>query len=257
MSIYQYKQGSNKDQGNRQRRPASFLKVFDFIIIFGIIAVVIYFIFFSDVFTVNRVKVSGLDDLNKQNIQKEIESEVVSKNIFFLKSSKIKLRLLEKYPDIKNIYINKSLPSILIVSFEKRQDLFCWLYNKDYYLVDDSGIVYERTQEECTLILEVDSDGGYVKKPKIKTKYFDSRETDFIKNLNENLLKDKDIEFEKFIFGEAAFEIKVVTQDFYIIFNTARDFQEQYKSLTSILPKVKKQAKEYIDLRVPGKVFYK
>ena len=123
--------------------------------------------------------------------------------------------------------------------------------------MDNSGIVYEHTQEECTPILETDSDNGYVKKPKIKTKYFDSREIDFIKNLSDKFSKNKDIEIEKLIFWEAAYEIKAVTQDFNIIFNTARDFTEQYESLTSILPKVQKQVKEYIDLRVPGKVFYK
>ncbi|MFH1749670.1 MAG: FtsQ-type POTRA domain-containing protein [bacterium] len=206
---------------------------------------------------IKKVKVAGLDRSDKQSIQEEIESQVIEKNIFLLKSSKLKLQLLEKYFDIKNVYINKNLPSILKLSFEERQNVFCWLYDKDYYLVDDSGIVYEHTQEECKPILEIESDSGYVKKPKIKTKYFDSREIYFIESLSEKFSQNKDIEIEKLIFWEAAYEIKAIAGDFNIILNTARDFTEQYESLTSILPKIRKQVKEYIDLRVPGKVFYK
>ncbi|MFC1656607.1 cell division protein FtsQ/DivIB [Patescibacteria group bacterium] len=257
MSIYQYKQKQYSDQTNQQRRPNSFIKIFDFIIIVGIISTIIYFMFFSDVFTINKVKVSGLADSDKKNVQKEIELQVIDKNIFLLKSVKLKIELLEQYSNIKNVYINKNLPSILNVSFEERQNVFCWLYGEDYYLVDNSGIVYEHTQEKCEPILEIDSDGGYVKKPQIKTKYFDAREIDFIKNLNKELSQNKEIEFEKFIFREAAYEIIVNTPNYNIIFNTAREFGEQYKSLNSILPKVKKQVKEYIDLRVPGKVFYR
>ncbi len=120
----------------------------------------LYFILFYPGFQLKSINVSGNNKVPTQNLQNIISTDsntglisllnikVVSKSIFLINKNKITKDILIKYPEIKSLTLNKSLPQTLTLHIEERRPfgIYCanGTTNNLCYLIDQNGVVFEQ-----------------------------------------------------------------------------------------------------------------
>ena len=257
--IYQktglYRNSGYQETEYRPKKNTNYLLIFDLIIFFGTVSAIIYVVFFTSVFTINRIKIYGLEQIDKKSFTQEVKTKSIRKNLLLLDTIKLRKTILGNYTQIKEVYINKDLPSVLVLNVKERHLVFVWKVYDQYYSVDEDGIVYEKLSEETNPILEIP--GSNLQRPKFGKKYFSYNETSFIQKINKSFSNETKLDIQKIILNRSAFEIQIQTKKFRIIFNDIRSYQAQINSLKDSLPQIQNKIHEYIDVRVPGKIFYK
>jgi len=147
-----------------KQKKSIFAKLWFWIAILLLIVVssVLYFLLFYSGIQVKNIIVLG----NQKVISKDIENlvsgninikifgigswEIDSKSIFLTDSDKIDKEILEKFPLIGNVSINKNLPQTLIINVEERKPIgvFCPQTNsgqadKSCFSIDGKGVIFE------------------------------------------------------------------------------------------------------------------
>ena len=106
----------------------------------------------------NKVKTADLQKLafNDSNIEliNFWNIRVTSKSVLLINAQKIKNDILEKFPTVGDITINKKLPQTIIIGVSERSPIgtFCPLggANKDSsscFLIDQNGVIFEKTPD--------------------------------------------------------------------------------------------------------------
>jgi len=221
----------------------------------AVLAGAIYCLFFSSFFEIDKIEISGTSLIEKTEFLSKVQS-YKKKNLLLLNTSQIKLKLVKDYPEIDTLVISKELPSILKVKVYEREPTLVWRYMDSDYLLDQDGYVIRKDKPDSFkdyLVIQDQRNKAISNEKQVISKKF----IDFSKTINSELKKKKLIAKNNFLTGNSEFELVVQTENFKILFNIIRDPSEQVKALEKIYSKISKEAKEYIDLRVPGKVFYK
>ncbi len=110
-----------------------------------------WFICFSPLFEVKIVNVSG-DGADKSGEYQKIIEGLTEKKIAFLSSKSIFLfdldkaskEILNKFPQIQNISIQRKFPAQIYASVQERKPaaVFHWRGEK-YFLIDETGVIFE------------------------------------------------------------------------------------------------------------------
>lgn len=80
----------------------------------------------------------------------------------------------------------------------------------------------------------------------------------FIDGIQQNFEKDLNLQIEKIVIKDSVFEILVFSKTgMYMIFDTTANLDKQILDAKKALEIIKNKKLEYLDLRVPGKVYYK
>lgn len=100
----------------------------------------------SDFFSVNNIKVTNNENLNKSYI-KDLSEIVLGKNIFTYDIEQIELNI-KKSPYISKVSVKRSFPKSLEIKI-KEKDIFCVLNNGDDYCYIDNNLEYiDKIKEE-------------------------------------------------------------------------------------------------------------
>ena len=178
------------------------------------------------------------------------------RNIFFLNTHEIQQTIRKAQPTVYKISVFRGLPNTLKIKIEKKQPAIIWQINDEKYLVAEDGIVLGKIQEEVpedlaiiidkkNLPIEIDS--------QIMTQSF----INFVRLANQKMKDELSLTIEEVYINETTFQVSFKTFNFEIFFNTTRDLDNQIKALKTVLEKHQKEIKQYVDLRVNGRVYYK
>ena len=154
---YRKKHIKSKIQSSRPKK--SILKKIWFWILLLLIAIIsagVYFLFFYPGLNLKNIVISGASRINGQDLQRVVSEdantglinfwglEIVSRNILAVDTVKMNKDILEKFPDIEKLSINKKLPQTLTLGIIERKPLgvFCTDANKCYF-IDNNGIIFE------------------------------------------------------------------------------------------------------------------
>ncbi len=240
------------------------------IIISAIMLVGLYFLFFSNFFTIQNVNLNGLTRTNYDDVLEIINNQRNQKkffvfnqsNILVFSKSKLIKNLDNKY-DFAKIEIEKDYPANLNINIQEKSLALIWLEEEKYYNTDIDGYIISEVgaldiKKDIYPIIE-NRRGKLINGNQIN---FNQKEIDYsLKLFSEFINNTSGIKIEKFILDNDLNTVKVKsTEGPEIYFNIDEDIDKQIEKLIIIKNEKLKDdfpKKTYIDLRYGDRVYYR
>jgi len=250
----------NKYRPKRKRKIIYFIPFFLFFVVF-------YLICFSPFFQIKKIEISENQKISSDNLKYLIENKLTKKILFFDSKSlfladlkEIEESILKKYPEIEKVNFFKKIPDKLQVLIRERKPAAVFEKDGNYFLIDESGIAFEKIQEKPNFLLMKKSD--FNQEIKLGEGIIKKEEMSQILKV-EPEFKNKNLEF-KADFAELVNEQRLnvkTSEGFDVYFDILGDISQQVLNLSVILKeKISPQEKrnlEYIDLRFGNQIYYK
>lgn len=204
-----------------------------------------YFLFFSGVFRIEKISVSGGEKISEENIKTLIHKG----NIFLADTEEIEKNILSNFPQIGKVEIHRNFPDALDVLVMERMPAALWCDEARCFLADNEGVVFEESAPETDLI-KITGTKEMLNKEKISQ----------IMEIRDRVKDNLGITITRaFIATEERLNVKT-SEGWEVYFNLKKDFDWQITELSLVLEKQispeKRKKLEYIDLRF-SRVFYK
>ncbi len=228
-----------------------------------LLAIAVGVVFFSSIFRIDKVDVQGPNTELSQSLSSEVSkylnSSLAGKNWLFLDASSLKGRLQKTFTGQEAIVVEKQFPNKLIVKTDEQKAAIIWKTGSKKYIVSINGRVMSEFLGENSSDLSTLTDGSSLPVD-IGNKILSRDFVSFAIKVGD-YIKAKSLGPEQIYITETTKELLVKTNAGYEIkFNTEETPDSQLRSLQAtldLLASQKKQATQYIDLRVPGRAFYK
>jgi len=257
--VRKYRYKAKKLKKYRRRKHSK--KFFGFGFLSGVIlASGFYFLFFSPVFQVKEIKISGnanipIEEL-KSAIFEQIDKKIIffnSKSIFLADLESIKETVLEKMPQVAMVTVERKFPSVLAAQIEERKPVavFCAEneQSENCFFIDKEGVIFEPVKNNLsnkTMLKIKKSEQDILE---LRKQVVNREEMESILKINSRIaipLK------ELLIISEKRFNVRT-SEDWEIYFNPQREIEWQIEKLEIILkekiPSERRKNLEYIDLR--------
>lgn len=218
--------------------------------------VLVYVTFFSNIFSIKEVIVSGNSSIPSEEITKY---SPLGNNILFEKTIQMEDNILKNIPEINNVKIYKGIPNALKIIVEENSPVMIWVSESKKYLINDSGYAYKGISDSDTIPenLPVVYDNKNVKFT-IPCRITTQKYVTFVNFINDNIKNETNIDPDTFFVEETTVDLNLKTKNGYFIkFDTLRSPEQQIKNLKLVLIDKKNDIKEYVDLRVNGWAYYK
>ena len=224
-----------------------------------------YLIIFSSYTRIKTVQISGNEKTPTAELQNAIQNQIdkkifsiLSKSIFLTNTGDIKNSLLKQYPQIETIEVRRELRTMtLIVQIKERGPVGIWCNNNECFLIDGSGVIFEKTLPEGNLLIKSEN---YDKTVFLGQKILTEQQIGLMLNINEKLRSDLKLSIQEFnLVPQNRLNVKT-SENWEIYFNLQEDVNWQLTKVKSVLEQIIQQDKrgnlEYIDLRF-NRVYYK
>lgn len=247
---------------------------------------IFYLFFLSPIFQVQKVVIVGNQQISENDVRQEIDYYInrhfllfwKPKNILLANSEIISQRLRKKFLSIENVAIKKNRFHDLEIVITEREvfAIYCRIkIQNDYtaqlledennitncYYIDKEGIIFGEAPKSdgslISIIKEVNNNSAM-----LGEKVLNSQIIDTVSSIKIMLL-DKNLRVTEFLFhGEPSSNLEVFTPGGWkIYFDIRQDIYTQIDILDRALKeKISGQERdmlEYIDLRVPERIYYK
>lgn len=228
----------------------------------------VYFIFFSPVFKIEKIEITG-DDHIAQQAESQIQQELNKKTLFFIKKDNLFLfnanlvskQIAQTFPELKNAVLEKHFPGSIFLALEKRAPVAILGFNAsssdNYFLIDEKGIVFqEYNQTSSSSLPLIISQDGQVNQ--LSQQAIDEATLKTILQINTSL-NNLNLTARYFLLFENQLTA-YLEEGWKIQFNLASDIDLTITKLKLLLEKEitpeKRKTLEYIDLRF-SKAYYK
>lgn len=213
-------------------------------------AAIFYSIFFSAWFRIKNIEIVG-------SPSKEIKNDLdamVGKNLFSFDAGKIEQRFINQDRNYSRVKIYRGIPSTVRVIFEDREPKVIWQSGSGKYFVDQAAIAFKEVDSQVKLPIIIDTTNLFVVVP---AQVASGNFVDFVKTIDVELSKNK-FNIINYEVGQTTFQVTAVADgNLRIMFNALRPVSDQMDALTKVYAQNKQDVKEYLDLRVEGKVYFK
>jgi len=225
-----------------------------FLILLLIIAILIWFIFYSEYFKIKNIIIEG--EVN-ESVKNEINN-FYGKNIFLFTVTEQDEKLKESQTSIDQLNIVKGIPDTLKVEVFVRKPEIKWKTGDKEYFIDENGVLFnlEVSNDEFDKIPLVYDGRNLEVTPgnKMVTNDFVEYVIQIFSKLPEYLKK----EIEEIKINETTLFLEIKVKDSYkIYFDTLGNIDDQLKILSNIVENHNDDIKEYVDLRVTNRGYYK
>lgn len=216
------------------------------ILIAVIIGGTLYFLFFSGIFQIKKISITGADAVREENIK----AFFTQKNIFLIDTQKIEKEILDNFPQIATAQIHRGFPDALSVAMAERLAVAVWCKEDKCFLMDNEAVIFTEASSTIDGLIKISGSKEMLDKEKI------SQILEIQEKLKENLQVTTT---RAFIVSEERLNIKT-SESWEIYFNLKGDLNWQLQELGLVLEKqitpAKRKNLEYIDLRF-SRVYYK
>lgn len=220
-----------------------------------ILVLLIYFLFVSQWFMLDKLTIQGNRLVDAQIIEKTVfPNGFYRVNALLFNEAKANKQVLT-LAQVKGVDFRKLiLQHRLEIVVEEHETSLIWQTNGERFLVNRAGVIYGIATPESPLIVVDDLKNVPVSlKQQILT-------TDFIEFVNfaaANLSRKTPVNVRQMVVPETTFELEVVTNEGWkIIFDTTKSPETQLNNLAKIL-KSGAKPRQYVDLRILDRVYYK
>lgn len=216
-----------------------------------------WLLFASPAFAIRRIDVVGSVT---PDVLAEIQ-QLQGRNLLAYSTDSMAERLLGAQSSIKQLAVYKGLPDTLRIEVGLRSPVLRWKTGEDEYLLDAEGIPFQRgagytqttADESAPLVIDL------AKQPVSAGKRFMS--PDFIAlvgTLDHEFPIRFPLKVDHYELGESTFSLTLVTDaGWKAYFDSTRAIEPQLTALGDVFGKFHDGIKEYIDLRVEGRAYYK
>lgn len=219
----------------------------------------VYLLFFSPYFRVKNVIVQGGTEEVQQKIKEMVSWETDYMILF--QTNNFENSIQKRWEDLADAQVKLEWPDRIRIILIPEIPKMIWNSSSKLYLINKSGMVLSNISEEermskyNDLPVVGDLSGIPVEKgKKILSKDF----VLFVESVRDNIKNSIGKDIEAFEIKETTFSLNVRMRDGYTVyFDTLRDPVSQVEKLNTFLKKGGVMVNEYMDLRVPGKVYYK
>lgn len=258
-------------EAKKKSRKNIFVSVFC-LLIFGILSWAVYL---SPIFEIRKITINHPDKITAEEAAQIVSdlklyskikflydfAPTLQKNLFAIPKTKLAQNLTASFPEIRDLVIRKKFFHTLSIEFNVREQVGIWCATQEncYYIDADGVIFMPAPASEGSLILKIQD----MKNPEADLGQTVLR-PDLLKFLTD--FRDKLSEIEKVsvvlykLNGDRA-SIEAVTGEGWSFFmGPAKTPVNLLKALTATLDEAVKSKRanlEYIDLRIPDRIFYK
>jgi len=245
---------------HRVKRKKSILKSRFFwltILILIFLGSLFYFLFFSPLFQVKNIFISGAEKISsseiKNFVQNKLEKKILflrTKSIFLININEIEKEVLKNFPPVAEIKIGRKFPDVLNINLVERSPLANFCQAEKCFLLDKEGITFEESEAKADLIKIID--GQKEKIPKSGEKMIENNYLEKILKIQKFFQEELKIEIEEFTVFEKRLNLKT-KEGWEIYFDPREDINWQLTKLNLVLkekiPSEKRKDLEYIELR--------
>ncbi len=223
-----------------------------------------WLVFFTDTFVVSAVTVVDAKEHTGLVVRDLVEPHK-GKNIFFISTIPIQEELLREVPQLRDVHIVRKLPGTMKVIVQEKEPSLLLLSSGQYYLVDKDGIAYEEVGLDTLpgIVLPIVKNSDENAAVVLGTSAVDVEFVSFVENAQKMLPETIGAQVvEMRIPAISAREVHFLLDNNWIIrLDTTRSFEKQFGVLQRLLEHSisaeEKEMIEYIDLRIPNRVYYK
>jgi len=257
----------NRRSSSRFKKLKRFKKLFLIIIVLGIIISLIYLFASSSNFTLSEV-VTEENSIENQLINEQVKGllkDQIGANLAFVNTSELENKILEHFPSIESITINKDYPNKIKVNFTKYPLAANVITEsnslKKSYIINSIGLIAQEDLENTRLpYIKFYSDEPINPQlPLINTSTLE-----YILTATQTFEERFGIRVVEVEYKKVARELHLLTEkDFIIWLDIQQETDAQFKKLKKALVKldIYKEPLQYIDLRIAGnsgdKIIYK
>lgn len=266
---------SRSNLGRHAGRPFLFKLILLCVSAVSLSALIIYFLFFSDVLAIRAIAINQKDSSDTDTTEKKqilskinfiLESKKygylkTQKNILFFNASEMKKELMADLLFINKITISKKMPHGLNVDFSLKNidGIWCFSNNECHYFDSKGSYWGEAVRSSGFLLLTINdlrNNDNVAGKGTVDIKFMESikRVNEYFKTLN---LKIKSVTIPKETLGEFRVE---TDKDYDVIFDNGTDIAGQLEILKILLNERGKDPNfkpQYIDLKIDGRIYLK
>jgi cell division septal protein FtsQ len=234
-----------------------------------------YLFFFSGYLSVSRIEIQGNELTSQADMQKIVSSKLDEKyfnfleknNLVLLNSRAIRNEILASYKIISRVSVKKYFPDGIKVSIlERRPQLILDSGGKDW-VIDEKGEIFDEAGENFSYLGKEDFPVVIDESKKsfsLGDLAIDEKYISFISDFRRKVGDETGIEFEKEIrvSGISSGNMRMKAKEGWMILldeNLGADKEKDMFEavLDNKIEKEKRSDLEYVDLRIPNKVFYK
>ena len=219
-----------------------------------LIGALVWWVFLSDFFKIKEIDIDGTIN---ESIKVEID-KFYGQNIFLFTVGAKDKELAKKQTSVEKLNIIKGIPDMLKIEILVRSPKIRWKSQDKIYFIDDEGIIFnlvENIEEYDNLPIVKDArDLDVQLGSKVVTDDF----VLFIQEITENIKKNIDKEIDEIKINDTTLNLEVQFKNSYrVYFDTIGDLSQQINLLKKIIEKHDGEIKEYVDMRVDKKGYYK
>lgn len=238
--------------------------IFGLFVFFSLLLSLFYFVFFHPLFQIEKIEFEDNEKTEDTKIENFIR-EKTSTRIFFLESesiflaisNQIRLGVLDNFPIIEDVKIEKIFPNKIKITTKEREAfaIWCKMVKRDTcYYINNNGIIFEKVKDpKKNLMYFIKSENFSlgevaIDKEKLKNIVF----------INNELLKS-DININYF-YIESENKIKAYVMGGWFILFSGEKIERQIENFNLMINEIEKQDEKslkYIDLRFGDRIFYK
>jgi cell division septal protein FtsQ len=226
----------------------------------------LWLLFSTTIFTIQTVTVVDARPHTTEAVKK-ITTDLVGKNIFSVLPEALEKRIVSELPHVRTVHITRKLPGIIKVVVQEKTPVLLLFTGGNYYFVDAGGIVYEEARLDTLpgtvlpVVKNTDThlENGVVLGGPAMEQQFVEFVVEVQRQLPERLnFRVAEIRIPSLSAREVTF---VLENNWLIRFDTSRAARSQIAVLVRLLDEIvngeERASLEYVDLRIPNRVYYK
>ncbi len=260
------KKSSKQKVDSRQKHPILTFIIWIILIVSGISG--LFFMSRWEYLEVKSIEIIGTDRLNPDRIEsivnQALDSQVNnwwnSRNVFLIPQRPIKNTIVQEEPSVSNVKVLRSFPDKVVVILEERYPIFELCSSSECIFLANDGVAIASGGNSSLITIQRDGINT------VGEQIFSQRTIDWLQNIVHMYSIDLGLiiqEIEVVLEGESGIlEIGLIIQDGYRIrLDFETDILIQKYALEAVfaseIPEEQRSNLEYIDLRVPNRVYYR
>ncbi|HLC48978.1 MAG TPA: FtsQ-type POTRA domain-containing protein [Candidatus Andersenbacteria bacterium] len=238
--------------------------VFLLLIIIVPFCILVWLLFFTQTFAVSAITTVDAKPSTQESIQ-TIMKDSSGKNILVIPTDQLEQKILHDVPQVRDVHIVRKLPGTLKVIVQEKKPALLLISGGSYYFVDTEGIAYENASLDVLpgVVLSTVKNSDPDAIVKLGANAVESSFVAFITEAQEKLPEITGAQIaEMRIPSLATREVHfLLDKNWRILMDTTRSAADQMGILSRLLEDTitpeELQTLEYIDLRIPNRVYYK
>ncbi len=254
-----------------------------FWIIFGLLitTIILYLILFYPKFQIKNIEISGNEKVKSEDIQntasENLNKKILTFKIFNIESHSIFITdannllksLLNTFPKIENVNIQKKFPNSIILTIKERQPFAIFCQNADNcFLIDKNGIIFEQLSRDLRSLDATQStskDMMVITKEQIDANTFTGKDVidknimDIIDKVERNLKNNFQIDIKEVLVANPL--VFKTSENWQIYFEATQDIDPQIIKMNALLKneitKDDRKKLQYIYLQYKDRAYYK